>query len=203
MLISFRACAPLQRSRASISFTAPDSFGFAKGATLYGCVINGFNAAAIGGGQTAQQSYYIGSTVPTPITGLKLGASYDYAGVSHNNSATVGGLGVTPAPTPATWQDAAAGYLSFQATEKLSLHSRAEYFWQKKILAAPGLPSKVLALTETIQYDLWKNVLSRLEVRWDHAADGQRAYAGTTFAGGPGPAKKNSVLVAANLIYKF
>jgi hypothetical protein len=27
-----------------------------------------------------------------------------------------------------------------------------------------------------VQYDLWKNVLSRLEVRWDHAANGQRAH---------------------------
>jgi len=199
---------------ASVSFTAPESFGFAKGATLYGCIINGFNSAAIGGGQTAQQSYYIGSTVPTPITGLKLGASYDYAGVSHNNNATLGGLGVTAAPTVATWQDSAAGYLSFQASEKLSLHSRVEYFWQSKanvnLLSATALPSKVLAFTETIQYDLWKNVLSRLEVRWDHAADGTTPYAGTPAdvngAGGPvfaAGSKKNSVLVAANLIYKF
>src|SRR5205085_2313272 len=116
---------------------------------------------------------------------LKLGVCYDYAGVSHNDSAT-------PGPTPATWQDAAAGYLSYQATEKLSLHSRAEYFWQNKanvsLFTATALPSKVLALTETIQYDLWKNVLSRLEIRWDHAADGSTPYAGTAASaplGGP------------------
>jgi len=65
----------------------------------------------------------------------------------------------------------------------------------------------VFALTGTVQYDLWKNVFSRLEVRWDHAADGSDPYGGSdpfdpdTSTGGGG--KKNSFIVAANLIYKF
>jgi len=214
----------------SIALTAPDSFGFAKGATLYGCVINGFNSAAVNGGKTAQTSWYVGATVPTPLTGLKVGVSYDYAGVSHD------GVGVGP-----TFQNAVAGYVSFQATEKLSFHARGEYFWQSGrlsgatpvggataltgtaidtitstaepvIVSAPGSgsgqflsnPSKVIALTGTVQYDLWKNVLSRLEVRWDHAADGKGAYGqdlnNSTATSGD---KKNAVLIAANLIYKF
>ena len=54
-----------------------------------------------------------------------------------------------------------------------------------------------LALTATLQYNLWKNVLSRLEFRWDHqAGDGEMLGYGRGD-------KRNSVLVAANLIYNF
>ncbi len=192
---------------AAISLTAPDSFGSFKGATLYGCVINGFNGA-INGGTKAQTSLYAGATVPTPLTALKVGVSYDYAGTDHD-SATL---------TAPTYRDAVALYASIQATEKLSFHTRGEFFWQSGSLATPpaaaiagtaggqfaSVPRKVFALTETLQYDLWKNVLSRLEVRWDHAADGSRAYGGTLPTTDTStPAKKNAFLVAANVIYKF
>jgi len=194
----------------AVSLTAPDSFGALKGATLYGCIINGLNTG-LNNGQTAQQSYYVGATVPTPVTGLKVGVSYDYAGVSHNND-------VVP-KTGSLWADAASLYASWQATEKLSLHTRGEYFWQSHdqatITSGGGLPNfttdpravlpaKVFALTETLQYDLWKNVLSRLEVRWDHSASGQKLYGGEfdTVNGATGD-KKNVVMVAANLVYKF
>jgi hypothetical protein len=43
-------------------------------------------------------------------------------------------------------------------------------------------------------------VLSRLEVRWDHSADGDKQF-GQNSAGGP--SKLNDYLVAANIIYKF
>ena len=57
-----------------------------------------------------------------------------------------------------------------------------------------------------MQYDLWKNVLSRIEFRWDHAADGSEAYGGTPVAGSTGPVpgtKKNSYILLANITYKF
>ena len=68
-------------------------------------------------------------------------------------------------------------------------------------------PNEVLALTGTLQYDLWKNVLSRLEVRWDHAIEGPAGCGGKV----TGPAslvsgggnQKEAVMIAANLIYKF
>lgn len=192
----------------AISLTAPDSFGALKGATLYGCIINGINTA-IRGGNSSQQNYYVGATVPTPVTGLKVGVSYDYAGVSHDSD--------LPPPNGSLWANAASLYASWQATEKLSLHTRAEYFWQshdQATITSPAntgsdpvgvLPAKVFALTETLQYDLWKNVLSRLEFRWDHAAAGQDAYGGNFNPGGPPVTgdKKNVVLIAANLVYKF
>ena len=58
-----------------------------------------------------------------------------------------------------------------------------------------------MGLTGTVQYDLWKNVLSRLELRWDHAADGNEAYGGEGTVATPN--RKNAYLLAANVIYKF
>jgi hypothetical protein len=73
-----------------------------------------------------------------------------------------------------------------------------------------------MALTGTVQYDLWKNVLSRLEVRWDHQADGSGHFyggqltpaggvlnAGVPAPGGTPGAKRNAYLIALNLIYNF
>ncbi|HEX4644386.1 MAG TPA: outer membrane beta-barrel protein, partial [Verrucomicrobiae bacterium] len=151
---------------ADVAFTAPTNWGWAGGSTIYACVINGFNAASPskGGAAADQTSFYIGSTLNTPVKELKLGISYDYAGVSAQR---VGGAAVAEG-----YANATALYATYQLTEKLSFNSRGEWFTQSKantaipgILAA-GLPSKVLALTETVQYDLGKNVLSRLELRW-------------------------------------
>jgi hypothetical protein len=51
-----------------------------------------------------------------------------------------------------------------------------------------------------VQYDLWKNVISRLELRWDHSLSGREAFGGTN----PGqPNRDNALLLAANVIYKF
>jgi len=67
-------------------------------------------------------------------------------------------------------------------------------------------PDKVLAMTATAQYDLWKNVISRVEFRWDHSLSGQRVW-GTPRTDGEGGvisgSLRNEWLLAANLIYKF
>jgi hypothetical protein len=170
---------------ASVAVTAPESFGFMKGSTVYGGVVSGFNPA----GGVDQTSWYAGATVATPFAGLKTGFSYDYLGVGGNQ------------PGGPLYANAFAWYLSYQATEKLSLHGRGEFLWMSGSLGGPSFPSKILAATGTVQYDLWKNVLSRLEVRWDHSANGTDAYGGDLPLGAPG--KKNSVLVAANIVYKF
>jgi hypothetical protein len=59
---------------------------------------------------------------------------------------------------------------------------------------------KALALTATVQYDLWKNVISRLELRWDHSLSGQNAFGGSTENQ---PSRDNAWMLAANVIYKF
>ncbi len=196
----------------SIALTAPDDWGFIAGSTLYAAVVNGFNSS-YGSTGTDQTSWYVGTTLNTPVKNWKVGASFDYLGTTgfrdgdHN------------------YANAWALYSSFQATEKLSFHLRGEYATTDTTLlgnydldrdAIPDdvAPSngnyEVFALTGTLQYDLWKNVLSRLEIRWDHLA-GDHSTIGygnhkvdpvsgdvTAFA-----TKRNNVLIAANLIYKF
>ncbi|HTD88854.1 MAG TPA: outer membrane beta-barrel protein [Candidatus Binatia bacterium] len=166
---------------ASLAFTVPESAGFLAGSTVYTGVIEGF-----GSSEGDQLNYYLGATVNTPITGVKVGAAFDYV---HD---------LVVSQTPLIQADARVygAYVSFQATEKLSLHGRLEYADVDDVFG-----SDIFAITGTLQYDLWKNVLSRLEVRWDHDASGNESFGGETVAGGPD--KKNFYTIAANLIYKF
>jgi hypothetical protein len=168
----------------SLALTAPDSWGFLSGSTLYGGIVNGF-----GNTGNVQTSYYVGATVATPVTGLRAGAAFDYLQVNDMDNLTA----------------SVAGYLSYQATEKLSFHGRVEYFKDANdpVLFSylpQGQNAKVLTLTGTIQYDLWKNVISRLEVRWDHSLGGNDLFGGTTSGS---PELKNAVVLAGNFIYKF
>jgi hypothetical protein len=176
---------------ASAALTAPESLGFLSGSTLYAGFVTGFNENYNGGGGN-QTSYYVGSTLATPVTGLKLGAAFDYLDI-HNPGAV---------RTGETWT--IAGYASFQATEKLSLHGRFEYLRDRgdQQYFTPGSTSydKVIATTVDVQYDLWKNVLSRVELRWDHAANGADTFGGNS-AGTP--TEKNAVMLAGNMVYKF
>jgi hypothetical protein len=168
----------------AIALTAPDSWGWAAGSTLYGGVVNGYSSSFVDN----VTSWYVGATLATPVTGLKLGAAFDYLDV-HNY----------PGSFDNAW--AVAGYASYQATEKLSLHLRGEYIEDEAIGLFPTInKSKVFAGTATVQYDLWKNVISRVEFRWDHSANGEDAFGGRT---GVSPDRKNAYMLAANVIYKF
>ena len=107
----------------SIALTAPDSMGFLSGSTLYGGIVSGYNSSVWGSGLGANQtSYYLGATMATPVTGLRVGAAFDY--VNYQDMSRDTGAG-TVSLDPYAW--AFAGYLSYQATEKLSFHARAEY----------------------------------------------------------------------------
>jgi hypothetical protein len=159
----------------SVSLTAPNDWGFISGSSLYFGFNNGYftetdNAVAAGAVSGAATFLYFGATINTPVTGLKAGASFDYAKYR-------------PVGDTANFADSVALYASYQATEKLSVHGRGEFFWEKSDLGPIVGPNKVLALTGTVQYDLWKNVLSRLELRWDHQAGDNIT---TTVPGGGG-----------------
>ena len=180
-----------------VSLTAPESMGFLAGSTLSGGVISGYDAVTAHGNKT---SLYVGGSFKTPLKNLSVGLAYDYAALA-NNFTTDPDTGEPTVPHASGYQNAGAAYLLWQATEKLTFNTRAEYFSQSSYLVGSGMPSKVFEVTETVQYDLWKNVISRLEFRWDHSLNGSDAYGGT--ASNPGPSLKNAFLVAANLIYKF
>jgi hypothetical protein len=170
----------------SVTLTAPDSFGPLAGSSLYLGVVKGestFGTTANGGDSV---NWYAGTVVNTGVTGLKVGASYDYRGTVDDR-----------AGTPSYWANAIALYGSFQASEKLSFHGRAEYTWASNGFWYGGVGSgsdSIYAITGTVQYDLWKNVMTRGEIRWDHAKDGIFGSSGD---------KKDNVLLAANVIYKF
>jgi hypothetical protein len=166
----------------SVVLTAPKDWGFLAGSTLTGCVINGFNTGSVAN----QTSWFVGTTVNTPISALKLGASYDYAGVSEQPL------------SGASYANAFAFYASYQLTEKMTLYGRGEYATSDTAVFGT---SKVVATTATLQYDLWKNVLSRIEFRWDHSADGSNAYGGVNAT--DAPTKQNSYILMANVVYKF
>lgn len=173
----------------SVALTAPSDWGWLAGSSLYSGILVGWDTFSVG----TRNNYYVGATVNTPVTGLKAGVSFDYVHMRSGTSTfsvispifNAGGANVDN-------QYAWALYLSYQATEKLSLHGRAETIREQGDVA--GSDNEAYALTGTVQYNLWENVISRAEIRWDHGD--QDSY------GNP-PDQKNAVMVAANIIYKF
>jgi hypothetical protein len=147
----------------SIAVEAPENFGVLAGATVY------VGYMEFGGGGDEQQNLYVGSTIPTPIDGLALGAAWD-------NIQNITGNGGDA--------NILAGYISYQATDKMSVNGRIEYLDgdQGVLFNATNngvaVDSEMLSLTGTVQYDLWDNVLTRAEVRWDSQEDGDGLYGG-------------------------
>ena len=185
-----------------VALSAPEDWGFLAGSALYGGVSSGYNNNK-GWDQT---TWYAGVTLNTPLSSLKVGGTYAYLGTTDFDFGND------------DYANALALYTSFQVTEKLSLHARGEYAWTSSdIYGQIGFidngNSEIFALTGTLQYDLWRNVLSRIEVRWDHlAGDGQMTrFGGEPLGVGGGgnggsvfnPGERNHVLVSANIIYQF
>jgi len=174
----------------TVALTAPDSWGWVKGATLNAGVIeNVYKGGA--------DNYYAGLTMPTPWSPLKVGASFDLLSIAdgdghfnpHNDSGWVVGL-----------------YGNYQATDKLSFNLRGEYFDLTGDTTEDSFTGTTDTyygdtdgrgeeLTATIQYNLWANVTSRAEFRWDHADTGE--------AFGYGTPESNSYIMALNVIYTF
>jgi hypothetical protein len=176
-----------------ITLTAPDSWGALKGSALYAGADygpgNALNHLGPGGHFVDKTHVYLGAVVMTPVTGLKLGAAWDW--VLNSDIGAVQGEASTY-----------AGYISYKLSDKATVNARAEYACGSAFDNMFGQPNgsqvaKVLAFTGTFQYDLWANVISRIEARWDTSADGNPTF-GTAAA-----PKHNEFTVAANVIYKF
>ncbi len=188
-----------------VTLTAPDSFGWAKGATFAFDVINtsgniANNSDGNGNGNGAT-TYYAGVTLPTPIAPLKFGASFDYL-----TARDVSGN---------AWDGALYG--TYQFNDKLSLNLRAEYYNGAPLNAAgayqtgPGFgvanggDQQAQEFTATVQYALWANVLTRLEFRWDHVNHGN-GYSNNTFNNTdeePGGLRQDAFMLAAQAVYQF
>jgi hypothetical protein len=178
----------------SLTITLPESTGMFAGSSVYLGVVHGDNTSTVvaaTGVDPETTSYYAGTTITTPLQGLSLGAAFDWRtdgvsafGISHD-----------------AW--AAALYASFQATEKFRLNARADYtrgsdgtYYDAGLIGTSDKRNELGSLTLTADYSLWANVITRGEVRWDHAFNGERPYSGTD-------TDRDAVTLAANFIYKF
>jgi len=176
---------------ASINLTAPESWGSFQGTTLNLGAVNGLN-----GGPTDTTMLYAGLSAPTPMESVRVGLAYDH----RLTSSTAAGFGSSYA-----W--AGAAYVSFKASEKLTLHSRAEYATGTDgtygYLNGPNNDNRnqLFGATLTADYSLWENVVTRAEFRWDTQLAGG---ADNTRATHPfGHLDKNAISLALNVIYKF
>ena len=164
---------------ALVSLTAPDSWGWIKGSALNFGTIQTFDTYG-------QNNYTVSLTLNTPVTGLKGGLAYDRVQAL---SSFTGGFG----------QDGEVFgvYATYQQTDKLSYNLRGEY------VNFPTGNNNGIAfgtdgeeVTFDVEYDLWANVTSRVEARWDHDE-----HAGNgTFNNNE---TQNAFLLALNLVYKF
>jgi hypothetical protein len=161
-----------------ITVKAPESWGVLAGSSLYAGIVDG----NLGSGVADTENIYVGASIATPVEGLTVGASYDYLA----NGKGAGSYG-----------NAVAAYVSFQATEQLKLSYRAEvasadndYF---KTLTAGANNENLMGHTLTVDYSLWKNVVTRAELRWDRSVGGDKPFDG----------KANDVSLLANIVYLF
>jgi Putative beta-barrel porin-2, OmpL-like. bbp2 len=202
-----------------IALTAPDSMGFLKGATATLAAVHGVDSSSPSGLGTAKgntTSWYAGATLPTPITQLKVGACFDYLNEADLNAVAAG----THKNGDDIW--VAGAYATYQATDKLSFNFRGEYLDDDSNPAIPaiGAPGDVVSLysyvnpatgkvygnsatelTATVQYNLWANVMTRGEFRWDHVDhnDSFGASAGDSTTA----LRRNDFLLALNIVYQF
>jgi hypothetical protein len=171
----------------SVSLTAPDSWGFLKGSALNLQTVQGFDNAAV-------DNYSINGTLSTPIAGLKVGFAVDILqSLARSDDGNIYGL-----------------YASYQATDKLSFAVRGEYLTGDldvgSIAALNGGNSYNYKndgfmngeeVTATVAYNLWANVVTRAEIRWDHVEHG------TTFYTSGESSASNQFVLALNVVYKF
>jgi hypothetical protein len=172
----------------AVALTAPSSWGWASGATLNAGVIDSeYTTPFVAAGAAGTTSYYVGATIPTPMSALKGGLSFDYADAhDHAGHADVVGL-----------------YGSYQINPNTSFNLRGEWGQNDDpaLLAntVTGFRNTFEEATATLQYNLWANVLTRAEIRWDHIEHGEAYGAGPT----GGAFRNNDFLLALNLIYQF
>lgn len=168
-----------------ITFTAPESFGFLKGASLSLGYTGGKSTRTA---QFNQANYYAGLSLPTPVDALALGFAFDYTTGIGGKDADAGAFGT---------------YIAIKATEKLKINTRIDYGFGDNgqyYAAKAGTDNKLASLTVTADYTLWKNVISRLEGRVDSALTGGPAFGGTVSGT---PKDRTATSLTANFIYQF
>ena len=184
----------------SATFTAPSNWGWASGSSFYAGMVYGYAGGQQGTGGSQggnQENYYAGATLNSPWKDVTFGAAVDI--VQNLNGTTTAGLHA---------DDYIFGlYNTIKSTDKLSFNSRAE-FWEVDAKGGPSGSSlgsdEGISLTETVEYDLWANVVSRLEFRYDKVIESDFANViGYVLPTGSFVDHASSYGVYANIIYKF
>ncbi len=189
----------------SVTFSAPSNWGWAAGSAFYAGMVYGYaggteNTTTGGTGSQGgnQVNYYAGATLNSPWKDVTFGASFDYVQNLYGS--------YTPTPLGNVHQDdyIFGLYNTIKATDKLSFNTRAEY-WEVDAKSDGSVGSDAgVSLTETLQYDLWANVISRLEVRYDKVMSGTwNNVVGYYNPAGVYVYETCSVGIYANIIYKF
>ncbi|MGA1235352.1 MAG: outer membrane beta-barrel protein [Limisphaerales bacterium] len=171
----------------ALSVTAPDSWGALSGSSFTVGAVGG-DLAGNGGPATYANNFYAGFNLLTGLEGFSVGGAFDYQDTASESY---------------VW--ALAGYASFAATEKITLNARLDYtrgsdgIWSSGGLNTGGLTvndkaDELFAVTGTLDYQLWANVLTRLELRWDTALDDSRPF---------GREDDNAITLMANMVYMF
>jgi hypothetical protein len=159
---------------ATAALTAPDNWGWFKGSTLNLGIVQTFDSHGV-------NNYNASLTFNTPIANLTGGLSYDKVqtlGFNGGEAEDGSIYGV---------------YASYQQTDKLKYSLRGEYLDTANLDEIIGF-GKGEEITATVEYDLWANVVSRAEFRWDHTEHGTYFNNNNT---------ENALLLALNVVYKF
>jgi hypothetical protein len=183
----------------AITLTAPESWGWLKGSAFNFGTVQAFDNYGV-------NNYSANLSLATPVAGLKFGFAWD----AFNSRSEGVGDGEGDANIYGL-------YATYQATDKLSFNLRGElvdgsdlsghysgtsdYESEDNLFNFLG---KGEAVTATVEYDLWANVTTRLEFRWDHT-EHRTVYNGSESANTYpyGNDTQNAYLLAFNAVYKF
>lgn len=174
---------------AAVSITLPEAAGALKNSVISAGVIHGRNGGspivppALGATHDVN-NLYVGATINTGVEGLQVGAAWDYLqdaipGQSQSDAYAV------------------ALYLSY-GKDKWKANIRADYTQASAgtyYVYAPSTDRNELgSVTGTLEYNLWENVLTRAEVRFDRALSGDKPFGNTD---------ENAITLTMNAVYKF
>ena len=178
---------------AAATLTAPDSFGFLKGASVTGGFVSGRRSDL---GAVSDQNYYVGATIPTPIKDLTFGFAWDRKSLSGSLDNI---LGDDVDVTGAIEFDIVSAYLSYKVSDKLTASYRGEVIMvdgSASVGSVTGDIDRTLAWAHTVglDYKLWANVTSRLEYRLEDSALLKEAGVSD---------RRFGQSVTANVIYNF
>ena len=176
-------------------FTLPDSLGFLGGSTLYVGYVDGSDEGQTVAATTNTAAsvntddntlLYIGASVNTPIEGLAVGIAYD-----DRQTGTKGESA-----------DSVAVYATYSLSDDASISLR----YDNGTVEAGGGEDSFDNLALTLDYSIWENVTTRLELGWESGLGELAQEAGEKYPGlrrGTQDGGGGSSYFALNAFYSF